>query len=52
MRIRRFRYEYPIVNFFYCANHMSINDEHEYLEDEAEIIITISSDVSSNDNTM
>jgi len=31
---------------------MSINDEHEHLEDEAELIITNSSDVSSNDNTM
>jgi len=30
---------------------MSINDEHEHLEDEAELIIT-NSDVSSNDNTM
>jgi len=31
---------------------MSINEGHGHLEEIAEIIITNSSDVSSNDNTM
>jgi len=31
---------------------MSINDENDHLEEVAELIITNSSDVSSNDNTM